>query len=114
MGKGVTEVGLDRRDVDNVTRIEATHDGYAKAYGFTHSRRLFLKSDGMELRGEDTLLPEGRPKDGSPVHVRFHLGPDIEITPTENVQTAFPNVEYLDGVFNIISTAAENVINYIP
>ena len=88
LGKGVTEVGLDRRDVDDATRIEASHDGYAKAYGYTHSRRLILRSDGMELRGEDTLLPQGKPKDGRPVHVRFHLGPQIEITPTDNKQTA--------------------------
>jgi len=88
LGKGVTEVGLDRRDVDDATRIEASHDGYAKAYGYTHSRRLILRSDGMELRGEDTLLPQGKPKDGKPVHVRFHLGPQIEITPTDNKQTA--------------------------
>ena len=88
LGKGVTEVGLDRRDVDDATRIEASHDGYARAYGYIHSRRLILRSDGMELRGEDTLLPQGKPKDGKPVHVRFHLGPQIEITPTDNKQTA--------------------------
>lgn len=88
LGKGVAEVGLDRRDVENATRIEGSHDGYARAYGYTHARLLILRSDGMELRGEDTLLPQGRPKDGVPVHVRFHLGPEIEITPTDNVQTA--------------------------
>lgn len=88
LGKGVTEVGLDRRDVDNATRIEASHDGYARAYGYIHSRLLILRSDGMELRGEDTLLPQGRPKDGSPVHVRFHLGPELEITPTDNSKSA--------------------------
>ncbi|MEP7348352.1 MAG: heparinase II/III family protein [Sphingorhabdus sp.] len=88
LGKGVAEVGLDRRDVDNATRIEASHDGYARAYGYIHSRLLIMRSDGLELRGEDTLLPQGKSKDGTPVHVRFHLGPDIELTPTENVQTA--------------------------
>ena len=88
LGKGVAEVGLDRRDVENATRIEGSHDGYARAYGYAHARLLILRSDGMELRGEDTLLPQGRPKDGVPVHVRFHLGPEIEITPTDNVQTA--------------------------
>ena len=88
LGKGVTEVGLDRRDVDDSTRIEASHDGYAKAYGYTHSRRLILRSDGTELRGEDTLLPQGKPKDGKPVQVRFHLGPQIEVTPSDNKLTA--------------------------
>jgi uncharacterized heparinase superfamily protein len=88
LGKGVVEVGLDRRDVDSATRIEASHDGYARSFGYNHARLLILRSDGLELRGEDTLLPQARPKDGTPVHVRFHLGPDIEITPTDNVQTA--------------------------
>jgi uncharacterized heparinase superfamily protein len=88
LGKGVAEVELDRRDVANATRIEASHDGYVRAYGFIHSRLLVLRSDGMELRGEDTLLPQGKPKEGTPVHVRFHLGPHIEIVPTDNVQTA--------------------------
>ena len=88
LGKGVAEVGLERRDVDNATRIEASHDGYARAYGYIHSRLLILRSDGMELRGADTLLPQGKPKEGTPVHVRFHLGPDIEVVSTDNVQTA--------------------------
>jgi uncharacterized heparinase superfamily protein len=81
LGKGVSEVGLDRRDIDKATRIEASHDGYAKAYGFTHSRLLILRSDGLELRGEDTLLPHPRykAKDNIPAHIRFHLGGDIEL-----------------------------------
>ena len=88
LGKGVAEVGLERRDVDSATRIEASHDGYVRGFGYNHSRLLILRSDGMELRGEDTLVPQGKPKDGTPVHVRFHLGADIEITPTDNKQTA--------------------------
>lgn len=88
LGKGVAEVGLERRDVDQATRIEASHDGYVRGFGYNHSRLLILRSDGMELRGEDTLVPQGKPKDGTPVHVRFHLGADIEITPTDNKQTA--------------------------
>ncbi len=88
LGKGVAEVALERRDVDQATRIEASHDGYVRGFGYNHSRLLILRSDGMELRGEDTLVPQGKPKDGTPVHVRFHLGPDIEISPTNNKQTA--------------------------
>ncbi len=86
LGKGVTEVGLDRRDIDQATRIEASHDGYARAFGFTHSRTLILRSDGLELRGEDTLLPHKnyKPKDNVPVHIRFHLGANIELAKGEN------------------------------
>lgn len=82
LGKGVTEVGLDRRDIDKATRIEASHDGYARAYGFTHSRLLILRSDGLELRGEDTLLPHPRhrAKNRVPIAIRFHLGANIELS----------------------------------
>jgi uncharacterized heparinase superfamily protein len=88
LGTGVTEVGLDRRDIDKATRIEANHDGYARAYGFIHSRLLILKSDGLELRGEDTLLPQekSKPSDSIPVAVRFHLGLDIEVSQGDSPQ----------------------------
>ena len=90
LGKGVTEVGLDRRDIDKATRIEGSHDGYGRAYGFIHSRLLILRSDGLELRGEDTLLPQVRtaPKEGLPVHIRFHLGAAIELSQGDNLHTA--------------------------
>ena len=90
LGKGVTEVGLDRRDIDKATRIEASHDGYGRAYGFIHSRLLILRSDGLELRGEDTLLPQARtpPKEGLPLHIRFHLGAGIELSQGDNPKTA--------------------------
>lgn len=86
LGKGVSEVGLDRKDIDKATRIEASHDGYTKVYGFTHSRLLILRSDGLELRGEDTLLPKVRskPRNGIPVAIRFHLGAGIEVNATDN------------------------------
>jgi uncharacterized heparinase superfamily protein len=81
LGRGVVDVAMERRDIDNATRIEVSHDGYARAYGFTHSRLLIVRSDGMELRGEDTLLPHDRFKVRNEVsaHLRFHLGPDIEL-----------------------------------
>jgi uncharacterized heparinase superfamily protein len=88
LGKGVTEVDLERRDIDQATRIEASHDGYAKSFGYNHARLLILRSDGMELRGEDTLLPQAKPQADVTAHVRFHLGPDIEIAPTDQPHTA--------------------------
>jgi uncharacterized heparinase superfamily protein len=88
LGKGVGEVGFDRRDIDKATRIDANHDGYANTFGFSHSRLIILRSDGLELRGEDTLLPHGKvkPRDKVPCQIRFHLGPDIEIAAGENQQ----------------------------
>ncbi len=82
LGRGVNEVELFRRDVDNATRLEASHDGYARRFGLVHKRLLLLRSDGLELRGEDMLIPDGkkrrRKKDDVAFALRFHLGPDIE------------------------------------
>ena len=82
LGRGVNEVELFRRDVDNATRLEANHDGYARRFGLIHKRLLLLRSDGLELRGEDMLIPDGkkrrRKKDDVDFTLRFHLGPDIE------------------------------------
>ena len=82
LGKGVNEVELDRREVNSGTRIESSHDGYLKSNGFTHRRILILRDDGLDLRGEDILLPNPNKKikKSSPYHIRFHLGPNIEIT----------------------------------
>ena len=68
LGKGVGEVELVRDDTAG-SRIEASHDGYARRYGLIHERRLNLSSDGRELerRGpadRDRAPPQGR---GDPV-----------------------------------------------
>jgi uncharacterized heparinase superfamily protein len=81
LGRGVSEVEFFRRDLENSTKLEASHDGYARRYGLLHRRLLLLRSDGLELRGEDLLLPDGRKrrarKGATPFAVRFHLPPDV-------------------------------------
>ncbi len=83
LGAGVNEVELDRREVNNGTRIESSHDGYLRPNGFTHRRILILRDDGLDLRGEDILLPNPhkKVKKTMPYHIRFHLGANVEITP---------------------------------
>ncbi len=95
LGAGVVDVELERRDIERATRIEANHDGYARAYGFVHNRVLVLRSDGMELRGEDTLLPHGKYKGREEIaaHLRFHLGPDIELLLAEDKRSAMMRME---------------------
>lgn len=82
LGRGVNEVELFRRDVENATRLEANHDGYARRFGLSHKRLLLLRSDGLELRGEDMLIPDGRKRRRKKKDVefalRFHLGTNIE------------------------------------
>lgn len=109
LGRGVVEVGLERRDIEKATRIEASHDGYARAYGFTHSRLLILRSDGLELRGEDTLLPHEkyRAREEVPVHLRFHLGPDIELLLSEDAKNILMRLD--DGSSWSFSTSAGTI-----
>jgi len=84
LGRGVGEVELSRQESDVASRIEASHDGYVRRWGFVHRRQLMLTGDGKELRGEDALLPQGRRRKVGvvPFAVRFHLGPQVEASPT--------------------------------
>ena len=84
LGKGVTDVVIDRGEDNDTSRLEASHDGYAKGFGLLHQRRLSLGNDGKEIRGEDILSPKGRRKikEAAPYVIRFHLAPGVEPTVT--------------------------------
>jgi len=84
LGKGVEDVTIDRSEDNDASRIEASHDGYARAFGLEHKRSLMLGNDGKELRGADQLIAKGRKKirESAPYAVRFHLAPAIEVTTT--------------------------------
>lgn len=90
LGRGVGEVELSRQESDTSSRIEASHDGYARRFGFLHRRQLVLSSDGRDLRGEDMLLPVGRKRKVAmtPFAIRFHLGMGVEVSPTADGQAA--------------------------
>lgn len=89
LGKGVIEVELARQESDGVSRLEASHDGYVRRYGFLHRRQLALSADGRELRGDDMLLPAGRKRKGdTPFAIRFHLGHGVEAAPTADGMAA--------------------------
>jgi uncharacterized heparinase superfamily protein len=84
LGKGVEDVTIDRSDDNDASRMEASHDGYVRAFGLIHKRSLMLGNDGKELRGADQLIPKGRKKirEAAPYAVRFHLAPGVEATIT--------------------------------
>ncbi|WP_256731302.1 heparinase II/III family protein [Sphingomonas sp. dw_22] len=90
LGRGVGEVELARHETDNASRIEASHDGYVRRYGFLHRRSVALSHDGRDLRGEDMLLPADRRRSrgDTPFAIRFHLAPHIEVAPTADGQAA--------------------------
>ena len=84
LGRGVAEVELSRQETEAASRIEASHDGYARRFGFLHRRQLALAGDGRDLRGEDMLLPAGKKRrvETIPFAIRFHLAPGIRVSPT--------------------------------
>jgi uncharacterized heparinase superfamily protein len=84
LGKGVTDVTVDRSEDNDSSRIEATHDGYVRRFGLIHKRSLMLGNDGKELRGADQLIAKGRRKvrEAVPFAVRFHLARNVEATLT--------------------------------
>ncbi|HJT41742.1 MAG TPA: heparinase II/III family protein [Sphingobium sp.] len=84
LGRGVTEVELDRQETETGSRIELSHDGYVRRMGYVHRRLLIVSVDGKEVRGEDMLTPGVRRRRPVklPVQLRFHLAPGVEPTPT--------------------------------
>lgn len=84
LGKGVEDVAIDRSENDDASRLEASHDGYVRAFGLVHKRSVMLGNDGKELRGADQLIARGRKKirESAPYSVRFHLAPGVEATIT--------------------------------
>jgi uncharacterized heparinase superfamily protein len=90
LGRGVAEVELARQESETSSRIEASHDGYAKRYGFLHRRQLVLSGDGRELRGEDMLLPASKKRKlaATAFAIRFHLGQGVSVSPTADGMAA--------------------------
>ncbi|MBN8809064.1 MAG: heparinase II/III family protein [Sphingomonas sp.] len=90
LGRGVAEVEQARHESTGGSRIEASHDGYARRFGFVHRRQLTLTADGRELRGDDMLLPAGKKRrsGATPFVIRFHLGPGVEAAPTADGMAA--------------------------
>ncbi|MBX3593591.1 heparinase II/III family protein [Sphingomonas sp.] len=84
LGRGVVEMELARHETETASRIEASHDGYARRHGVIHRRTIALGADGRDVRGEDSLLPAARRgrQNAAPFAIRFHLHPGVEVTPT--------------------------------
>jgi len=78
------EVEARRHEAPGALWLELAHQGWARAFGFRHERRLYIDVEADELRGEDRLSPllvrGPRNTDGRrfvPVAVRFHLHPQV-------------------------------------
>ncbi len=88
---GPTAVRVSHASDETGMRLMASHDGYAKAYGLTHVRKLDLSADGRTLQGEDSLAAlsdmdrsvferymDQNELEGVGYSIRFHLHPEVE------------------------------------
>lgn len=84
LGKGVTEVEVERQEDMRGSSIDMRHDGYVRRFGFSHRRSIEIGAGGREVRGEDTLTPAGRRPRGEDVDyaIRFHLAPGVDVSAT--------------------------------
>ncbi|MWB76805.1 heparinase [Pseudooceanicola sp. 216_PA32_1] len=84
-------VPIEMSHASDGIRFEGGHDGYLRAHGLTHARRLEMTFDGRGLAGEDMLLAiEDADKrrfdksmdevrlQGLPYQVRFHIHPEVD------------------------------------
>ena len=93
LGRGVSEVNLERGTRDGMLMVEGSHDGYVRRYGLVHQRRLLMASDGKSLEGIDVLIPKGKTgKQPVPFVLRFHLAPGVEVTRTADGRGALLRV----------------------
>ncbi len=95
LGKGVEDVAIERSEDNDASRLEASHDGYVRAFGLIHKRSLMLGNDGKELRGADQLMARGRKKirDSAGYAVRFHLAPGVEVDRDRRRHGGDPSLE---------------------
>jgi hypothetical protein len=89
LGRGVAEVELTGRKAMRRAGIEASHDGYARRFGFLH-RRSSRWADGRELRGEDCCCParSGASQARRPLRSASISAPRRRGTPTADGQAA--------------------------
>lgn len=70
---------VQRQEADGAHWLEASHDGWRRAFGAVHRRSLYIASSGDDVRGEDTV-EAATPQ---PFTLRFHLHPDVVASPQQ-------------------------------
>jgi len=82
---GARAVGLqlgvlaDRVEEADGVLLRAAHNGWLPRYDLIHERRLYLSTDGGELRGGEVLeRPETSRGPDADFAIRFHLHPEVE------------------------------------
>ncbi len=106
LGRRPSHVSCERQEVGGAMLVVATHNGYARNFGYLHRRRIYLAENGEDLRGEDTLEPVlGSNPAPQPFTARFHLHPSVralQIHDGQQVQLHLPS----GGVWRLNASGA--------
>ena len=85
-------VKATRKEQESGIWLESHHEGYLRAYGLAHRRRLFMPRDGHDIRGEDSLFaPMGSVpirRDQVPFAIRFHIHPKVRVSLSQDKSSA--------------------------
>lgn len=73
LGRRPEKVEVSHQEANGAHWLEATHDGWKKAFGAIHRRRLYVAESGDDVRGEDSI----EAPTGQPFTLRFHLHPSV-------------------------------------
>jgi uncharacterized heparinase superfamily protein len=76
LGRRPEQVETARHESAGAQWLEASHDGWRRAFGALHRRRLYLAESGDDLRGED-MVEVGGDAVVPPFTLRFHLHPGV-------------------------------------
>jgi len=81
-----------RKEQEGGIWLESSHQGYLARTGLGHRRRLFMSTDGVDIRGEDSLyVPLGHSplsREERPFEIRFHFHPDVRVSLSQDQASA--------------------------
>ena len=83
LGSPQRPLSVRRNEEEAGVWLEAGHEGYLRAFGVAHRRRLYLAANGGDLRGEDTVFKPvaaaAEETKSISFTIRFHAHPDVRV-----------------------------------
>ena len=73
-----------RRETKEACLIDVSHNAFRGSHGIDHKRRFFLSNQGHDFRGEDSLIAKVPLAKPTPIAIRFHLHPRVQISSIED------------------------------
>ena len=93
---GPSEIETRRVETPQGWCVEGGHDGYVVPFGIRHERQITVSQQGLAVTGLDRVLPQvRRERTTIPFAVRFHIHPDVRVSPSQGggILLKLPNGE---------------------